>query len=146
LKDLGVALVEQPLAEGDDEALLGFDPLVPLCADESCHDLASLDSLKGRYQAVNIKLDKTGGLSEATKMVKQAKNEGFSVFLGCMVSTSLAIAPVSLLWSYADYIDLDGAAWLKNDRDGGFKIEDGKISCGDPSLWGHPFSADMSNV
>ena len=139
LLDLGVVLIEQPLPECDDEALLGFEPLIPLCADESCHGLASLKGLKGRYQMVNIKLDKAGGLTEAHKMAKSAKAEGFGVFLGCMVSTSLAIAPASLLWSYADHIDLDGPAWLKVDRDDGFKINEGEIKAASPALWGHPF-------
>ena len=114
---LGVSLVEQPLPAGDDDALVGMERPVPVCADESCHDRASLAALKGKYDVVNIKLDKTGGLTEALALRDLARAQGYRVMIGCMVGSSLAMAPAVLLAQGADYVDLDGPLLLAEDRD-----------------------------
>ena len=136
LKVLGVRLIEQPLPKGEDYGLQGIKHLVPVCADESCHTTQDLALIMGLYDAVNIKLDKTGGLTEAIKLAKQAREDGFSIMLGCMVSTSLAIAPIMHLWSHADYIDLDGPLMLVQDRDGGMKFIDGTPNVAFDFPWG----------
>src|SRR5205085_11054218 len=104
--ETGVELIEQPLPAGADAALAGPRP-VPVCADESLHDRGGLDALVGRYDAVNIKLDKAGGLTEALALAADAKARGFKIMVGCMVSTSLAMAPAILLAQHADWVDLD---------------------------------------
>uniref|UniRef100_UPI002B26B2A1 N-acetyl-D-Glu racemase DgcA n=1 Tax=Leisingera sp. TaxID=1879318 RepID=UPI002B26B2A1 len=109
---LGVKLVEQPLPAGEDAALIGMDRPVPVCADESCHDRTSLPKLKGKYDVVNIKLDKTGGLTEALKLREQALAEGYQVMVGCMVGSSLAMAPATLVAQGAAVTDLDGPLLL----------------------------------
>jgi L-Ala-D/L-Glu epimerase / N-acetyl-D-glutamate racemase len=116
LARLGVALIEQPLKVGEDEALLGFESPVPLCADESCHTRADLPRLVGRYSHVNIKLDKTGGLTEAIALAQEATAVGLKLMIGCMVSTSLSIAPAMLLARFAEFVDLDGPLLLARDR------------------------------
>ena len=113
---LGVALVEQPLPAGDDDALAGMDRPVPVCADESCHDRASLDGLVGKYDVVNIKLDKTGGLTEALALRDAARAAGLQVMVGCMVGSSLAMAPAVLVAQGALVTDLDGPLLLAEDR------------------------------
>ncbi|WP_424985582.1 N-acetyl-D-Glu racemase DgcA [Microbulbifer sp. S227A] len=113
---LGVALVEQPLPAGQDDALLGMERPVPVCADESCHDRQSLASLKGKYDVVNIKLDKTGGLTEALRLRQEALAAGYRVMVGCMVGSSLAMAPAVLLAQGAMITDLDGPLLLAEDR------------------------------
>ncbi|MEO1137930.1 MAG: N-acetyl-D-Glu racemase DgcA, partial [Pseudomonadota bacterium] len=114
---LGVALVEQPLPAADDDALMGMDRPVPVCADESCHDRASLSKLKGKYDVVNIKLDKTGGLTEALGLKREAMAAGYDVMVGCMVGSSLAMAPATLVAQGAMITDLDGPLLLAEDRD-----------------------------
>jgi L-alanine-DL-glutamate epimerase-like enolase superfamily enzyme len=114
---LGVALVEQPLPAGEDDALLGMARPVPVCADESAHDCASLPELKGKYDVVNIKLDKTGGLTEALALRDAALAEGYQVMVGCMVGSSLAMAPATLVAQGALITDLDGPLLLAEDRD-----------------------------
>ena len=114
---LGVALVEQPLPAGEDDALIGMDRPVPVCADESCHDRTSLADLKGKYDVINIKLDKTGGLTEALQLRDAALAEGFEVMVGCMVGSSLAMAPATLVAQGAAVTDLDGPLLLADDRD-----------------------------
>jgi L-alanine-DL-glutamate epimerase-like enolase superfamily enzyme len=116
LARLGVALIEQPLKASDDEALAGFESPVPLCADESCHTRADLPRLVGRYSHINIKLDKTGGLTEAVALASEASAAGLKLMIGCMVSTSLSIAPAMLLTRFAAFVDLDGALLLERDR------------------------------
>jgi len=111
-----VALIEQPLPAGQDEILREFVSPVPLCADESCHGIASLAPLLGLYDAVNIKLDKTGGLTEALATTRAARDMGFSIMVGCMVGTSLGMAPAMLMAAPGDIVDLDGPLWLKSDR------------------------------
>jgi L-alanine-DL-glutamate epimerase-like enolase superfamily enzyme len=113
-----VVLIEQPLPEGKDEALLGWQLPILVAADESCHSLDDLESLRGKYQVVNLKLDKTGGLTHALKMKAAAQEMGFKIMVGCMASTSLAIYPAFLLAQDADFMDLDGALLLEHDRDG----------------------------
>jgi L-Ala-D/L-Glu epimerase len=113
---LGVALIEQPLKASEDQALIGFKSPVPLCADESCHTRADLPRLIGRYSHINIKLDKAGGLTEAVALVREACAAGLKLMIGCMVSTSLSIAPAMLLTRSAEFVDLDGALLLERDR------------------------------
>ena len=132
----GVDLVEQPLPAGADEALAGVEHPVPICADESAHTSADLEDLVGRYDAVNIKLDKTGGLTEALVMAREARARGFRIMVGSMVATSLAAAPALLLAEDADWVDLDGPLLLARDRDPGLLIEDGLIHPPSPELWG----------
>src|SRR4030095_9947456 len=119
LKQLGVELIEQPFAARADEVLETLDHPIPVCADESCHTTADLSRLTNRYEAVNVKLDKTGGLTEALRLCERARSSGFKLLTGCMVCTSLGIAPARLLASPADYIDLDGPLLLARDREHG---------------------------
>jgi L-alanine-DL-glutamate epimerase-like enolase superfamily enzyme len=132
----GVVLVEQPLPEGRDQALARIQRPIPVCADESAHDRRSLAALKGKYDAVNIKLDKTGGLTEALAMAAEAKASGFAIMAGCMVATSLAMAPAVLLAQRARYVDLDGPLLLAKDRDGGLRYEESLIYPAEASFWG----------
>ena len=133
---LGVALVEQPMPAGEDDALLGVDRPVPLCADESCHDRASLPKLKGKYDMSNIKLDKTGGLTEALALRDAARAEGYDVMVGCMVGSSLAMAPAVLVAQGAAITDLDGPLLLAEDRAHGLRFDEAGVHPSDPSLWG----------
>ena len=114
---LGVQLVEQPLPAGEDELLAEIDRPVPVCADESCHDRATLDGLKGKYDIVNLKLDKTGGLTEALALRDAARAQGFGIMVGCMVGSSLAMAPAVLLAQGAQVVDLDGPLLMAQDRE-----------------------------
>lgn len=133
---LGVQLVEQPLPAGEDEALIGMDRPVPVCADESCHDRASLAGLKGKYDVVNIKLDKTGGLTEALALRQAALAEGYQVMVGCMVGSSLAMAPATLLAQGAMVTDLDGPLLLAEDRDVPLLFDDAGVHPPKAGLWG----------
>ena len=133
---LGVALVEQPLPAGSDEALLGLDRPLPICADESCHDTASLEKLVGKYDAVNIKLDKTGGLTEALVMRDAAVAAGFEIMVGCMLGTSLAMAPAFLVGQGAGFIDLDGPLLLAADRPEPIRYDGSMMSAPQAALWG----------
>ncbi|HBS50789.1 MAG TPA: dipeptide epimerase [Rhodobacteraceae bacterium] len=133
---LGVELVEQPLPAGEDEALLGIDRPVPLCADESCHDRASLPALKGKYDVVNIKLDKTGGLTEALALRDAARPQGFGVMVGCMVGSSLAMAPATLVAQGAQVVDLDGPLLLAEDRETPLRFDAAGVHPPEPALWG----------
>jgi L-alanine-DL-glutamate epimerase-like enolase superfamily enzyme len=136
LVELGVELIEQPLPAGDDDLLEGFHPAVAICADESCHVAADLQQLLRRYQAVNIKLDKTGGLSGALQLLGAAAEAGLQIMCGCMICTSLSIAPAFHIARHARFVDLDGPLWLKDDRVGGVSLEGGKLSPASPALWG----------
>jgi L-alanine-DL-glutamate epimerase-like enolase superfamily enzyme len=137
LKELNVVLIEQPLPAGMDDPLAGRDWPVPLCADESCHEAGGLASLRARYRLINIKLDKTGGLTGALALARAAKEMGFGIMVGCMVSTSLAMAPAMLLAGLADYVDLDGPLLLQRDREGGLRSETGGVlHPPEPALWG----------
>lgn len=132
--DQGIELVEQPLPASNDAALGKIEHPVPICADESIHGLATLERLVGRYDAVNVKLDKTGGLTEALDLVRAAKAKHLKIMVGCMVSTSLAMAPAALLAEYADWCDLDGPLLLAADRADGFRFGDGVMRAG--RIWG----------
>jgi L-alanine-DL-glutamate epimerase-like enolase superfamily enzyme len=134
--DLGVELVEQPLPAGDDGMLAEVVHAVPICADESAHALAGLDQLVGRYDAVNIKLDKTGGLTEALAVARRAKALDMKIMVGCMLSTSLSMAPAALLAADANWVDLDGPLLLAEDRPGGMVYRDGVIALDGATLWG----------
>ena len=133
---LGVKMVEQPLPAGDDAALADIERPLPVCADESCHTSASLPDLLGKYDMVNIKLDKTGGLTEALKLRDAARAEGFQVMMGCMVGTSLAMAPAVLVAQGAEVIDLDGPLLLGEDRDPPIRFEGSEMHPPPPGLWG----------
>lgn len=133
---LGVALVEQPLPAGKDDALRQIERVLPVCADESCHDRASLSHLKGKYDAINIKLDKTGGLTEALLMRDAAVAEGFDIMVGCMLGTSLAMAPAFFVAQGAAFADLDGPLLLAADREVPIRYEGSTMQVPDPALWG----------
>ncbi len=135
---LGVALVEQPLPAGADAALAGMARPLPVCADESCHDRASLAGLAGRYDWVNVKLDKTGGLTEALATIAAARAMGLRVMVGCMVGTSLAMAPAVLAAQGADLADLDGPLLLAQDRPNRLRYDDAGVHPPEPALWGGP--------
>jgi L-alanine-DL-glutamate epimerase-like enolase superfamily enzyme len=134
--DAGITLIEQPLPAGKDEALARIKRPVAVCADESVHDRASLAGLRGRYDAVNIKLDKTGGLTEALAMADAASALGFEIMIGCMVATSLAMAPAMLIAQAARFVDLDGPLLLAKDRDNGLRYEGSLVYPPDAALWG----------
>ena len=136
LKDLGVALVEQPLPAGADDALRDMPRPVPICADESCHDRASLPDLVGKYDVINIKLDKTGGLTEALALRTAARAMGFDVMVGCMVGSSLAMAPAVLVAQGAVVTDLDGPLLLAEDRDQALQYDAKGVHAPDAALWG----------
>ncbi|WP_145534333.1 L-Ala-D/L-Glu epimerase [Yersinia alsatica] len=127
LADLGVAMLEQPLPAGKDESLANFIHPLPICADESCHTRVDLAGLVGRYDMVNIKLDKSGGLTEALLLAEQAKSMGFAIMLGCMLCTSRAIRAALPLAPAARFVDLDGPTWLERDVDDGLHFSTGAI-------------------
>jgi L-Ala-D/L-Glu epimerase len=132
----GVELVEQPLPANNDEALRGLERKTIICADESAHGLGSLKSLKGKYDAVNIKLDKTGGLTPALAMAEAAKADGFKIMVGCMLATSLAMAPAFVVAQIADYVDLDGPLLLAKDREHAIAYEGSTMLPPPRALWG----------
>ncbi|WP_413993438.1 N-acetyl-D-Glu racemase DgcA [Labrys okinawensis] len=134
--DVGVVLIEQPLPSSDDGALAHIDRPVPVCADESLHDRASLPQLAGRYDAINIKLDKAGGLTEALALARDAQALGLDLMIGCMVGTSLAMAPALLLGGQAKVIDLDGPLLLSRDREPGLHYEGSLVYPPEAGLWG----------
>ncbi|HEY3792279.1 MAG TPA: N-acetyl-D-Glu racemase DgcA [Bradyrhizobium sp.] len=134
--EAGVTLVEQPLPAGRDETLARIKRPLAVCADESVHDRATLAGLRERYDAVNIKLDKTGGLTEALAMADAARALGFEIMIGCMVATSLAMAPAMLLASHARFVDLDGPLLLKRDREDGLRYDGSLVYPPEAALWG----------
>ncbi len=134
--EAGVALVEQPLPAGNDHALAGKTWPVEVCADESVHDRSGLAALRNRYDVVNIKLDKTGGLTEALALADAADALGFGIFVGCMVASSLAMAPALLLAGRARFVDLDGPLLLAQDRPEGLRYEGSMVFPPTPELWG----------
>lgn len=136
LADLDVALIEQPLPAGADEALARLPHPIPVCADESCHTSADLDGLVGRYEVVNVKLDKTGGLTEALRLAAAARARGFRLMVGCMVGTSLAMAPAILVAQGAEFVDLDAPLLLARDRQPGLRYEGSVLFPPKPSVWG----------
>jgi L-alanine-DL-glutamate epimerase-like enolase superfamily enzyme len=132
----GVTLIEQPLPAGDDAALADAARPIPVCADESVHATDSLAALRGRYDAVNIKLDKTGGLTQALVMIAQAERLGLDVMVGCMVATSLSMAPAMLVAQHARVVDLDGPLLLARDRADGLRYDGSLVHPATPALWG----------
>ena len=136
LARLGVEMIEQPLPAGADDALAGVDRPVPLCADESCHDTATLAGLEARYDIINIKLDKTGGLTEALALADAARAAGLGIMVGCMIGTSLAMAPATLVAARAAFVDLDGPLLLARDHQPGITYEGSIMQPPPPALWG----------
>jgi L-Ala-D/L-Glu epimerase len=136
LTELGVELIEQPFPADADDILETLDHRIPVCADESCHTTADLPGLKNRYEVVNIKLDKTGGLTEALRLAEGARQVGFRLLIGCMVCTSLGIAPARLLASTADWVDLDGPLLLGRDREYSIQYDNGTMGLPARELWG----------
>jgi L-alanine-DL-glutamate epimerase-like enolase superfamily enzyme len=135
-KELGVAMIEQPLPRGQDEILETYDSPITLCSDESCLDTGELEQASRRYQMINIKLDKTGGLTEALALAYQAKAAGLKVMVGNMGGTSLAMAPAYVVAQLCDLVDLDGALFLTKDREHSMSYEGGVVSGLTPELWG----------
>ena len=136
LKKIGVELIEQPFPAGTDDVLESLDRPIPVCADESCHTTADLPRLSKRYDAVNVKLDKTGGLTEALRLCARARESGFKLLIGCMVCTSLGIAPARLLAAAAEWVDLDGPLLLARDREHPIPYTAGQIGVPPRELWG----------
>lgn len=136
LIELRVALLEQPVPSGEDAWLAGFTPAVPICADESLHTADDLDVVAQRYQCVNIKLDKAGGLTAALDLAQAARARGVGLMTGCMVSSSLSIAPALHVARLSDFVDLDGPVWLAEDRRGGVTEAGGMMSPSAPGFWG----------
>lgn len=136
LVEAGVALLEQPVAAGADAWLEGFAPAVPICADESAHVLNDLATVARRYQIVNVKLDKAGGLTAALELAHAVRARGLGLMTGCMVSSSLSIAPALHLARLSDFVDLDGPFWLEEDRPGGVKDQAGILVPPEPGFWG----------
>jgi len=136
LARLGVEMVEQPLPAGDDAALRDVARVLPVCADESCHDCASLPDLAGKYDMVNIKLDKTGGLTEALALKRAAQEAGYQIMVGCMVGSSLAMAPAVLLAQGAAVTDLDGPLLLAEDRAQPLRYDAAGVHPPEAALWG----------
>lgn len=133
---LGVQLVEQPLPVSDDDMLAEIERPLPVCADEACHDRASLPGLKGKYDMINIKLDKTGGLTEALALKAEAQAAGYSIMVGCMIGSSLAMAPATLLAQDVAYTDLDAPLLLAEDRDEPLTFDDAGVHAPNALLWG----------
>ena len=136
LSRLGVEMIEQPFPAKEDSVLAELDRPIPICADESCHTSADLSRILGRYDAINIKLDKTGGFTEAIALVELARQAGLTLLFGCMVSTSLGIAPARVLVRSNDLVDLDGPLLLAKDRPHGLQYENGRLGLPSRELWG----------
>ena len=134
--EFGVELIEQPLPADADDALAHLAHPIPICADESCHTSADLDRLAGKYEAVNIKLDKAGGLTEALALAAAARARGFTIMVGCMIGTSLAMAPAMLVAQQAEFVDLDGPLLLASDRAHGLRYDRSTVYPPEPALWG----------
>jgi len=136
LRELGIELIEQPFPASGDEVLKTLEHPIPICADESCHTSDDVSSLANRYEMLNVKLDKTGGLTEGLRLVESARQSGFKLLVGCMVCTSLGIAPARILASITDYADLDGPLLLAGDRHHGLNYDNGTIAIPNRLLWG----------
>jgi len=136
LSELGVALIEQPLPAGTDGILAQLPHPIPVCADESCHTREDLPGLRGKYEFVNIKLDKTGGLTEALRLAAEARAQGFGIMVGCMIGTSLAMAPAMLVAQQAEFVDLDAPLLLARDRQPGLRYDGSTVFPAKPNLWG----------
>jgi len=136
LADLGVSMIEQPLRRGYDEELEDYDSPLPLCADESCQHVGDLELVAQRYQTINIKLDKCGGLTHGLQLAAAARDKGLGIMVGCMGGTSLCMAPMHVLAQLADFVDIDGPLLLKNDRLDGFVYDRGMVSLPTTRFWG----------
>jgi len=136
LSEFGVELIEQPFPAANDDLLQTLDHPIPVCADESCHTTADLPRVKDRYEVINVKLDKTGGLTEALHLCECARESGFKPLIGCMVCTSLGIAAARVLASFAEWIDLDGPLLLARDREHEIPYNKGRIGMPSRELWG----------
>jgi len=136
LQKLGVEMIEQPLPAGDDAILASLPRPIPICADESCHDSSTLHELIGRYEMINIKLDKTGGLTEALILREQAEAAGLKIMVGCMLASSLAMAPAFVVAQGAQVVDLDGPLLLQQDREPGFDYSGNLMHAPAAALWG----------
>lgn len=136
LAPLGVLMLEQPLPRGEDEDLDNFSPSIPLCADESCLHLGEMDDVVSRYQMINIKLDKCGGLTHALQMVEAARQRGLSLMVGCMGGTSLSMAPSHVVAQHCRFVDIDGPLLAAKDRDGGLVYDGGMVSLPASRFWG----------
>jgi L-alanine-DL-glutamate epimerase-like enolase superfamily enzyme len=136
LAGLGVSMIEQPLPRGHDQVLEDYDSPLPLCADESCQHAGELEHIARRYQMINIKLDKCGGLTHGLELAAAARSLGLGIMVGCMGGTSLSMAPMHVLAHTADFVDIDGPLLLKNDRLGGFIYDRGMVSLPDKPFWG----------
>ncbi len=136
LNALGVLMIEQPLPRGSDSELDGYQPCLPLCADESCLHLGELDAAADRYQMINIKLDKCGGLTHALEIAEACKHRGLSLMVGCMGGTSLSMAPSHVLGQLCEFVDIDGPLLIKKDREGGLIYDRGVVSLPDVPFWG----------
>jgi L-Ala-D/L-Glu epimerase / N-acetyl-D-glutamate racemase len=136
LHELGVQMIEQPLPRGKDQELEGYVPKVPLCADESCLHLGELDDAVRRYQMLNIKLDKCGGLTHGLKLAAAARNRGMALMVGCMGGTSLSMAPSHVLAQLCEFVDIDGPLLIKQDREGGLIYKRGIVSLPKQRFWG----------
>jgi L-alanine-DL-glutamate epimerase-like enolase superfamily enzyme len=136
LHELGVLMIEQPLPRGEDHELEGFVSAAPLCADESCEHLGELDEAASRYQMINIKLDKCGGLTHGLELAKAAADKGLGLMIGCMGGTSLSMAPSHVLAQLCEYVDIDGPLLIKKDREGGLIYDRGMVSLPPTHFWG----------
>ncbi|MBL4667338.1 MAG: dipeptide epimerase [Sneathiella sp.] len=136
MADLGVELIEQPLPAGEDMGLGTMARAVPICADESCHDTSTLDQIAANYDYINIKLDKTGGLTEALQLAEAAKDFGLGIMVGCMLGTSLGMAPAMLLGGFARFVDLDGPLLLEKDRPNGIQFDESVMHPPSSEFWG----------
>jgi L-alanine-DL-glutamate epimerase-like enolase superfamily enzyme len=136
MKELGVEMIEQPLPATNDDELRSIERPVPVCADESCHDSTTLDNLVGKYDMINIKLDKTGGLTEALRLQNAAINMGLEIMVGCMIGTSLAMAPGIIIGQKASIVDLDGPLLLAKDRIPGLNFKGSLVEPPEVELWG----------
>ena len=136
LHELGVLMIEQPLPRGHDHELEGYESAAPLCADESCQHLGELDDVAARYQMINIKLDKCGGLTHGLELAKAAANRDLGLMVGCMGGTSLSMAPSHVLAQLCDFVDIDGPLLIKKDRDGGLVYERGLVTLPAKHFWG----------
>jgi L-alanine-DL-glutamate epimerase-like enolase superfamily enzyme len=136
LAEAGVFMIEQPLPQGADHLLDGYNKAVPLCADESCHDRSDLDRLAGRYDVVNIKLDNTGGLTEALALAREARSRGFRPMVGCMIGTGIAMAPAYVVASLCEVVDLDAPLIVRDPADAGLRHDGRLLHNFGPDLWG----------
>ena len=136
LHELGVLMIEQPLARGEDKELAGYESAAPLCADESCQHIGELDEVATRYQMINIKLDKCGGLTHGLELAQAAREKGLGVMVGCMGGTSLSMAPSHVIAQLCDFVDIDGPLLIKKDRDGGLVYDHGIVTLPSSHFWG----------